>query len=99
MELERHTRFYFDDGNLVFRVCSLYTTCCCADQDGSRRQVEGTLFNVHRYFFQRDSAVFRDMFSIPSAIEGDGASEKNPITLEGVKSADFASFLSCLYPL
>ncbi|KZT72451.1 hypothetical protein DAEQUDRAFT_664360, partial [Daedalea quercina L-15889] len=60
--------------------------------------VEDTLFNVHRYFFERDSPVFRAMFACPSETP-EGGSEDNPILLEGVKSAGFASFLSCLYPM
>ncbi|KAI0733715.1 hypothetical protein C8Q72DRAFT_750367, partial [Fomitopsis betulina] len=61
-------------------------------------QVEDhTLFNVHRYFFIRDSPVFRDMLSSPSPVPGEGLSEDSPIILEGVRSTDFANFLSCLY--
>ncbi|KZP20419.1 hypothetical protein FIBSPDRAFT_954583, partial [Athelia psychrophila] len=36
----RHSQYYFEDGNIIFRV-------------------EDTLYNVHRYFFARDSAHFR----------------------------------------
>ncbi|EPT02416.1 hypothetical protein FOMPIDRAFT_1118244 [Fomitopsis schrenkii] len=79
LQVQRHERFYFDDGNVVFRV-------------------EDTLFNVHRYFFKRDSLVFRDMLSSPSAVPGEGLSETDPIVLEGVRSADFANLLSCFYP-
>ncbi|TFY61353.1 hypothetical protein EVJ58_g4560 [Rhodofomes roseus] len=77
---QRHERYYFDDGNVIFLV-------------------EDTLYNVHRYFLKRDSPVFQTMFSQPSGTSGEGESDDNPITLEGIKSADFANFLSCIYPL
>jgi hypothetical protein len=40
------------------------------------------------------------MFSLPSAADElpEGASEKNPIVLEGVKHEAFESFLSVMYP-
>ncbi|KAH9833512.1 uncharacterized protein C8Q71DRAFT_860308 [Rhodofomes roseus] len=76
---QRHERYYFDDGNVIFLV-------------------EDTLYNVHRYFLKRDSPVFQTMFSQPSGTSGEGESDDNPITLEGIKSADFANFLSCIYP-
>ncbi|KAH9927820.1 uncharacterized protein B0H18DRAFT_274144 [Fomitopsis serialis] len=59
---------------------------------------EDTLFNVHRYYFQRDSPVFQAMFS-QSSSSGEGKSDDNPIVLEGMKSADLSCFLSCIYPI
>jgi hypothetical protein len=57
------------------------------------------LFNVHRHFFTRESAVFRDMLSLP--IVGDtvaeGTSDDKPISLEQVKSKQFEQFLSMFY--
>ncbi|EPT02410.1 hypothetical protein FOMPIDRAFT_1094708, partial [Fomitopsis schrenkii] len=76
----RHEQYYFDDGNVVFRV-------------------EDTLFNVHRFFFKRDSLVFQTMFAQPSATPGEGESDDKPILLESIKSADFACFLACVYPV
>ncbi|TDL18048.1 hypothetical protein BD410DRAFT_728989 [Rickenella mellea] len=78
-----HKHFWFIDGNVVF-------------------QVEKRLFKVHRYFFHRDSAVFRVMFELPQARDGtsaEGATDANPIHLEGTKSVDFERFLVILYPL
>jgi len=79
MAPQRHERYYFDDGNVIFLA-------------------EDTLFNVHRYFLQRDSPVFQAMFSQPST-SGEGKSDDNPIVLEGTKSADLSCFLSCMYPI
>lgn len=62
-------------------------------------QVEDTLFNVHRFFFKRDSLVFQTMFAQPSATPGEGESDDKPILLESIKSADFACFLACVYPV
>ncbi|KAJ7496622.1 hypothetical protein FB451DRAFT_1208266 [Mycena latifolia] len=63
--------------------------------------VERTLYRVHRYFFERDSAIFASMFSLPSAAgeRPEGEVVENPIVLEGVAAADFDRFLSILYPI
>ncbi|KAJ6593221.1 hypothetical protein B0H19DRAFT_916388 [Mycena capillaripes] len=63
--------------------------------------VEKTLYKVHRYFFERDSAIFASMFTLPSAAgeRPEGEVVENPIVLEGVTTVDFDRFLSILYPL
>ncbi|KZP19786.1 hypothetical protein FIBSPDRAFT_862262 [Athelia psychrophila] len=55
--------------------------------------IEETLYNVHRYFFERDSAHFR---SVLESVEG--VDEKNPIVLPDVSCSDFDEFLAILYP-
>ncbi|KAJ7350784.1 hypothetical protein DFH08DRAFT_741953 [Mycena albidolilacea] len=63
--------------------------------------VENTLYRVHRYFFERDSAIFATMFSLPPVVgeRPEGEVIENPIVLEGVDALDFDRFLSVLYPL
>lgn len=65
--------------------------------------VEGVLFKVHRFFFQRDSQIFKTMFTLPppSNVPGpiEGEAEENPIVLQGFKILDFERFLSILYPI
>ncbi|KAJ6578913.1 hypothetical protein DFH09DRAFT_909392 [Mycena vulgaris] len=63
--------------------------------------VEKTLYRVHRYFFERDSAIFASMFTLPSAVgeRPEGEVVENPIILEGVSALDFNRFLSILYPI
>ncbi|KAJ7672068.1 hypothetical protein B0H17DRAFT_947775 [Mycena rosella] len=63
--------------------------------------VEKTLYRVHRYFFERDSAIFASMFTLPSAAgeRPEGEVVENPIVLEGVNKLDFDRFLSILYPI
>lgn len=46
----------------------------------SGRQIEEALYNVHRYFFERDSAHFRTLLDSVQ-----GADEKSPIVLPYVK--------------
>jgi len=62
--------------------------------------VENTLFTIHKYFFYRDSDVFRQMFLLPpppgEIVEG--MSRDNPIRLYGVLAIDFERFLKVLYP-
>ncbi|KZP28763.1 hypothetical protein FIBSPDRAFT_817188 [Athelia psychrophila] len=55
--------------------------------------IDDVLYNVHRYFFERDSAHFR---SVLESVQG--ADEQNPIVLLDVRSTDFDEFLAILYP-
>ncbi|KZP20417.1 hypothetical protein FIBSPDRAFT_826974, partial [Athelia psychrophila] len=71
----RHPQYYFEDGNVVFRV-------------------EDTLYNVHRYFFARDSAHFRAIFQ--ETVQGTNATK--PYVLSNLNCADFDEFLAILYP-
>ncbi|KAF7981375.1 hypothetical protein HWV62_33853 [Athelia sp. TMB] len=57
--------------------------------------VEETLYNIHRYFFARDSAFFR---SILGAWDVQEADELNPYILLDVTCAEFDEFLVILYP-
>jgi hypothetical protein len=61
--------------------------------------VENDLFRVHRYFFIRESVVFRDMFSLPTGSETftEGQSDDRPIVLQDVKSADFEGLVWMFY--
>lgn len=62
-------------------------------------QADETLFNVHRYWFKRDSPAFRAMFSMPPppGQDAEGTSDENAIRL-AVSALDFERFLSILYP-
>ncbi|KZP08342.1 hypothetical protein FIBSPDRAFT_874623 [Athelia psychrophila] len=55
--------------------------------------IEEVLYNVHRYFFERDSAYFR-----PILASVQGADERSPIVLPDVSCSDFDEFLAILYP-
>ncbi|KAJ7434033.1 hypothetical protein B0H11DRAFT_1758061, partial [Mycena galericulata] len=63
--------------------------------------VEMTLYRLHRYFFERDSAIFASMFTLPPAPgqRPEGEVVENPIVLEDVNALDFDRFLSILYPI
>ncbi|KZP04293.1 hypothetical protein FIBSPDRAFT_709526, partial [Athelia psychrophila] len=50
--------------------------------------VEGVLYSVHRYFFERDSSSF----------VGQGLSKQEPMVLANVSTHDLDLFLSILYP-
>jgi hypothetical protein len=61
--------------------------------------VDGMLYNVHRYFFQRDSSNFASMFcTIPYGGCGKGLTDDEPLVLPRVAANDFDLFLSILYP-
>jgi len=57
--------------------------------------VDGILYRVHRYFFCRDSKLFKTRLSRLPAQE----SSSLVISIENLKSKDFDAFLSILYPL
>lgn len=90
-------RFFFPDGNIVF---SVRTNLPHRTYSYSNRQVEDTLYKVHRHFFESYSEIFADMFSLPTADgeQPEGQSDRNPIVLEDVKQQDFECFLSVMYP-
>ncbi|KAF7985492.1 hypothetical protein HWV62_5280 [Athelia sp. TMB] len=56
--------------------------------DGIHFLVEGVLYSVHRFFFERDSSAFT----------GKGLTEEEPMPLDGVSAYAFEQFLSILYP-
>lgn len=62
-------------------------------------QVESTLFRVHRYFFVRESPVFRDMLALPAPILSDieGTSDERPIHLPQISRTEFENFLWVFY--
>ncbi|QRW14298.1 The BTB (BR-C, ttk and bab)/POZ (Pox virus and Zinc finger) domain [Ceratobasidium sp. AG-Ba] len=59
-------------------------------------EVEGTLFNVHKYQLMK-SETFSDMFKAANQDPEEGATPDKPIVLEGVKSSDFECLLTVLY--
>ena len=93
---KRHSRFYFADGNIILLVRAI---ALAIEWYSSFPQVDGVLYNIHRYFLHRDSPVFRDLFSLPDGGCGEGSTDNDPIHLEGTLSIDMERFLSILYPL
>ncbi len=61
------------------------------------KQVDDILYRVHRYFFCRDSKIFKTRLSRLPAQESPASLPI--ISIENVKSKDFDAFLSVLYPL
>jgi len=61
--------------------------------------VENTLFRVHRYFFARDSAWFRDKlpYPPPPGETTKGSSDNLPLILEDISKIDFERFLWVFY--
>jgi len=62
-------------------------------------RVDNNLFRVHRYFFTRDSAFFRERLPHPPP-PGEfskGSSDNNPLVLEDVTIVDFERFLWVFY--
>ncbi|KIP04823.1 hypothetical protein PHLGIDRAFT_36731 [Phlebiopsis gigantea 11061_1 CR5-6] len=60
--------------------------------------VEDCYFKVHRYFFQRDSEVFRAMFSCPPGDkEPEGRTKETAILLPGVTKFEMTALLRFFY--
>lgn len=63
-------------------------------------QVEGTLFKVPRYRFEKGSGFFKDLFSLPTGdAPAEGSSDENPISVLGIMKVDFARLVEVMYPL
>ncbi|TDL14620.1 hypothetical protein BD410DRAFT_757102 [Rickenella mellea] len=65
--------------------------------------VEGRLFQLPRILFEGQSSLFKVMFLLPPPSSNlgneEGGSVSNPIRLDGIKRAEFESFLRVLFPL
>jgi hypothetical protein len=61
-------------------------------------QSENTLHSVPRYYLEEHSQFFKDMFSLPQGVDGEGKTEQNPITLSGCTNAEFESILEEILP-
>lgn len=61
--------------------------------------VENYLFRVHRYFFERESAWFREKLAIaaPPGQSPKGSSDAHPFPLEDVQAQDFSRLLWVFY--
>lgn len=96
---ENHEMYYFEDGNVTFLVCRV---CFIQPEWYSYfHQVENTLYRLHRSFFEQNSEIFADMFTVEPA-EGEdpeGTTDDIPITLADQSKDDFDRFLSFIYPL
>lgn len=57
------------------------------------------LYKVHRYFLIRESAFFKDMFSLPQgqSEQAEGLSDKIPITLSGATQEEIGDLFQYLY--
>lgn len=94
----RNAEYYIHGGDVIFLVRGpqwVWYRCIMV----THRQVESNLFRVHRYFFTRDSAFFRDKlpYPPPAGELTKGVSDSNPLVLEDVLQIDFERFLWVFY--
>ncbi|KAI0827715.1 hypothetical protein BC628DRAFT_1284420, partial [Trametes gibbosa] len=61
--------------------------------------VENWIYRVHRYFFERESAWFREKLGVatPAGQAPKGSSDSNPFPLEDINAEDFSKFLWVFY--
>ncbi|KAI0258560.1 hypothetical protein BC834DRAFT_835270 [Gloeopeniophorella convolvens] len=64
-------------------------------------QVGARIYKIHRYFFERESEFFRDLFSLPqgdsTAEAAEGKDDDHPIKIMGATVTEFDSLLRFFY--
>lgn len=97
---QRHEKYYISTGDVVFMVspylwgeknCSLRARSL-ANKSSHEPQVENVFFRVHRYFFERESAFFKDKFTGPASPgkEQAGTSDSNAILIQDIRKTERA---------
>jgi hypothetical protein len=98
---QKHGRYYFPDGNVVFLVRQVLCTDLVRFRHvHSSPQVERRLYRVYRYPLERTSSIFASLFSLPKGeLAGDreGAVDEHPIRLYGVPTEEFHVFLERIF--
>ena len=91
--------YYFIHVTFLVRVL-FYSRLVEAGSIIIRVQVEDTLFRLPRDPFVRESAVFRDMFTlpVPEDTTPDGVNDDQPLRLDGVAKKDFEHLLRFMFP-
>jgi hypothetical protein len=57
------------------------------------------LFKVPRLYFERNSGIFRDMFSVPPGDKPtEGSCDENPLALKSIQKVDFQRLLRAMFP-
>ena len=101
--VRRHAQYYIQGGDVVFRVrrSVISFVFCRVPNTMIRRQVEDTLFRVHRYFFTRVSTFFHRKLRHPPFLQvgefTEGSSEVHPVVLKHTLAVDFERFLWLFY--
>jgi hypothetical protein len=94
----RHGDYYITGADLIVRVRGSLIEIASLSETESL-QVEDMLFRIHRFFFIRDSAFFRN--KLPhSPSPGDsfkGSSDNNPLVLDDALKVEFERFLWVFY--
>ena len=97
--LPLHREYYIHGADAIFSVSMSIIGHRVTAQVVGSQQVENTLFRVHRYFFVRESAYFRDKLPYPSP-PGEttkGSSDNLPFVLDDVSKTDFERLLWVFY--
>jgi hypothetical protein len=98
---QKHVRdsvYYWD--SVTFLVSAkLVTLLCIPTHDRLVEQVEGVLFKVPQRYFEKNSKIWSDVFTLPlGSNQAEGSSDENPIRLESTSSLDFQRLLMVMYP-
>ena len=59
------------------------------------------MFRVPQFYLEKESEVFRDMFTLPIAQDAvaDGCGDEQPLKLDGVMKDDFRQLLRVIVPI
>jgi hypothetical protein len=76
--------------------CVTLPSIACVWFNKNLRQVDGTLYCIHRYFFSRDSAYFNYKFTKLGVRDHEHL--RTIISLDDIGRSDFEALLSVIYP-
>lgn len=104
-ENQHHEIFYFEDGNIHFRVRDVLDFSHSALHDlklKSVSQVADRVYKVHRYFLIRESLFFEEMFAwlqtqAADSVYPQGQSDATAVPLDDVSQVEMDSLLTYLY--
>ena len=100
----RSLEFYFDDGNIVFEVCTHSSALLtCISSSHVHLQVSGILYRLHKSILASRLDLFGGMFLLPKWKSqhppGDGLDDSHPIRIESGVAVrrDFEALLKHIY--
>lgn len=96
-QIQRHRSFYIAGADLTVLVRHHLPIIILAEADLCFIKSGNTLFRVHRYFFERESRVFREQFLLASeATSNTGYTDSTAIAIDA-SAEDFAKLLGLFY--
>jgi hypothetical protein len=95
----RNEQYYLNGGDLYLQVCRSITLCYVSVLILDFFKTEDNLFRIHRYFFERESSKFQELFKRPPppGKKPIGSSPEVPIMLPDISTEELEQFLWVIY--